>query len=301
MAAPLPPLLDPAAINQAENLGLQARYIVEGFMAGEHKSPLRGFAIEFTQHREYVPGDDIRHVDWKLLGRTERLYLKQYEQETNFIAHVLVDASESMQYGSGAVTKLDYARMLAACLSYLVLLQRDAVLLHMFDDVIRATVPRTSNMQSIHNIMHVLARPPQGAPTRMGPVLHEVASQIRKRGIVILISDLFDDEETILRGIQHLRYSGSEVIVFQVFDPHELEFPMRGNVEFEGLENTGRMMTNPQDIRKSYLRELEAFRLRLRQGCERNQVHLVTINTAVPLAENLMAYLAFRQRMFGHC
>ena len=191
--------------------------------------------------------------------------------------------------------------MLAACLSYLVLLQRDAVTLHMFDDVIRATVPRTTNMQSIHNIMNVLVRKPQGAPTRLGPVLHEVASKIRKRGIVILISDLFDDEETVLRGIQHLRYSGSEVIVFQVFDPYELEFPLRGNVEFEGLENAGRMMTTPQDIRKSYLRELEAFRLRLRQGCERNQVHLVTINTAVPLAENLMAYLAFRQRMFGHC
>src|SRR5438067_8440327 len=150
-------LLDPEAINRAEALGLHARYVVEGYMAGEHKSPFRGFAVEFTQHREYVPGDDIRHLDYKVLARTDRAYIKQYEQETNFVAHILLDGSESMRYGSGAVAKFDYARTMAACLAYLILLQRDAAALAIFDSAIRRYHPRTDNLAAIHDLMHILA------------------------------------------------------------------------------------------------------------------------------------------------
>jgi uncharacterized protein (DUF58 family) len=295
-------LLDPETINRAEALGLHARYVVEGYMAGEHKSPFRGFAIEFTQHREYVPGDDIRHLDWKVLGRTDRYYLKQYEQETNYVAHVVLDGSESMKYGSvgrphgATVTKLQYGKMLAACLSYLILHQRDAVAVGVFDTAMRNFVPRTGNLASIHNIMSTLAAFDPTAQTNIGAVLHALAGQIKRKGITILISDLFDDEERILDGIRHIRFGGGEVIVFHVMDPYELEFPFSGMVEFDGLEATDKVLTRPREIRKSYLREVEAFRTKLREGCERQNTHYQLVNTAHPLQEVLCGYLAFRLR-----
>ena len=289
-------LLDPIAIQRAEALGLHARYIVEGYMAGDHKSPFRGFAVEFTQHREYVYGDDTRHLDWKVLGRTDRYYLKQYEQETNYVANILLDGSESMKYGSGAITKLQYGKTMAACLSYLILHQRDAVAVSLFDTMMRNSIPRTGTLASIHNIMTVLAGFDPASQTNIGSVLHDMAGQIRRKGIVILISDLFDDEEKILEGIQHLRFGGNEVIVFHTLDPCELDFPFTGMVEFIGLEDLPRLMCRPKEIRKSYLREMGAFRARIKEGCERNNVHYVLVNTGQPLHEVLSGYLAFRLR-----
>ena len=289
-------LLDPVAISRAEALGLHARYIVEGYMAGEHKSPYRGFAIEFAQHREYDFGDDTRHLDWKVLGRTDRYYIKQYEQETNYVAHLLLDGSESMKYGSGPLTKLHYGKMMAACLAYLILHQRDAVALALFDTTVRDSTPRSDNLGTIHKLMTKLAAFEPREQTNIGAVLHDMAHQIRRKGIVILISDFFDDEQKVLDGIQHLRFGGNEVIVFHVMDPYELEFPFLGLVEFEGLEGIPRILTRPSEIRKSYLREVEAFRLRLRDGCERNNCHYVLVNTTQPLSEVLSGYLAFRLR-----
>ena len=289
-------LLDPLAIQSGEALGLHARFVVEGYMAGEHKSPFRGFAVEFTQHREYVPGDDARHLDWKVLGRTDRYYLKQYEQETNYVANILLDGSESMKYGSGSITKLQYGKVMAAILSYLILHQRDAVSVGLFDTSVKGSIPRTGNLASVHNIMNLLAAFEPRDQTNIAAVLHDVATQIRRKGIVILISDLFDDEEKILRGIQHLRFSGSEVIVFHTMDPFELDFPFQGMVEFEGLENIPKITTRPKDVRKSYLREIEAFRTRIREGCERNNVHYVLVNTGIAIHEVIASYLAFRLR-----
>jgi uncharacterized protein (DUF58 family) len=304
-------LLDPLAIQRAEALGLHARQVVEGYMAGEHKSPFRGFSIEFTQHREYVPGDDIRHLDWKVLGRTDRYYLKQYEQETNYVAHLLLDGSESMRYGSGLrgmnggarkdagaakISKFDYGRIMAACLAYLILNQRDATTVALFDTAVKQYIPRTGSLASIHNIMATLAAFQPTRPTGIGAVLHQVAGQIRRKGIVILISDLFDDEQAILDGIQHLRFGGNEVIVFHTMDPYELEFPFQGNVEFDGLETIPKITTRPREVRKSYLRELENFRTRLREGCERNSTHYILVDTSHPLHEILSGYLAFRLR-----
>jgi len=297
MSSPaLPPLLDPVAISRAEALGLHARYIVEGYMAGEHKSPYRGFAIEFAQHREYAFGDDTRHLDWKVLGRTDRYYIKQYEQETNYVAHLLLDGSESMKYGSGKLTKLHYGKMMAACLAYLILHQRDAVALALFDTAVRDYTPRSDNLGTIHNLMTKLAAFEPKEQTNIGAVLHDMAHQIRRKGIVIVLSDFFDDEQKVLDGIQHLRFGGNEVIVFHVLDPYELEFPFLGLVEFEGLEGIPKILTRPSEIRKSYLREVEAFRLRLREGCEKNNCHYVLVNTAQPLHEVLSGYLAFRLR-----
>ena len=289
-------LLDPAAIANAEALGLNARYIVEGYMAGEHQSPYRGFAIEFSQHREYTPGDDIRHLDWKVVGRTDRYYIKQYEQETNYVAHILLDGSESMKYGSGKISKLQFGKMMAACLSYLILIQRDAVALGLFDSTVRDYSPRSDNKASIHSIMTRLAAFEPNEQTNIGAVLHDMARQIRRKGIVIIISDFFDDEQRVLDGLQHLRFGGNEVVVFHTMDPYELEFPFVGLVEFDGLEQTPKILTRPVEIRKSYLREVEGFRQRLRNGCERNNCHYVLVNTGQPLHEVLSGYLAFRAR-----
>jgi len=289
-------LLDPVAISKAEALGLNARYIVEGYMAGEHKSPYRGFAVEFAQHREYSQGDDVRHLDWKVLGRTDRYYIKQYEQETNYVANILLDGSESMKYGSGKLTKLQYGKMMAACLAYLILYQRDAVALGLFDTTMRDYTPRSDNKATIHSLMSKLAAFEPTNQTNIATVLHDMARQIRRKGIVIIISDFFDDEANILDGLQHLRFGGNEVIVFHTMDPYELEFPFTGLVEFDGLEQIPKILTRPSEIRKTYLREVEAFRLRLRAGCDRNQCHYVLVNTAQPLHEVLSGYLAFRLR-----
>jgi uncharacterized protein (DUF58 family) len=293
-APPAPNLLDPATVSRAESLGLAARFVVEGYMAGEHKSPYRGFAVEFDEHREYVPGDDTRHLDWKVLGRTDRYFIKQYEQETNYVAHLLLDGSASMRYGSGQITKLHYGKMIAACLAYLVLHQRDAVALGIFDTTLRDYAPRSDSRGSLHQIMKRLAAFEPKEQTRIGPVLHDMAHQTRRKGIVILISDFFDDEESVLEGIQHLRFGGHEVIVFHVMDPWELEFPFTGLVEFEGLEAGPKILARPAEIRRSYQHEVEAFRMRLRDGCERNQCHYVLVNTAQPPHEILSGYLAFR-------
>ena len=289
-------LLDPIAISRAESLGLNARFIVEGYMAGEHKSPYRGFAIEFAQHREYTHGDDPRHLDWKVLGRTDRYYIKQYEQETNYVANLLLDGSESMSYGSGTLTKLHYGKMMAACLAYLILHQRDATALGMFDTTVRDYAPRSDNLATIHNLMARLAGFEPKEQTNIAAVLHEMARQIRRKGLVIVISDFFDDEAKVLEGIQHLRFGGNEVVVFHLMDPYELEFPFTGQVEFDGLEGIDKIQTRPAEIRKSYLREVDAFRQRLREGCERNNCHYTLVNTAQPLHEVLSAYLAFRLR-----
>jgi uncharacterized protein (DUF58 family) len=289
-------LLDPDTIARAEALGLHSRLIVEGYIVGEHRSPFHGFSVEFAQHREYVPGDDLRHLDWKVLSRTDRYYVKQYEQETNFVANLLLDGSESMNYGSGKITKLHYGKALAACLTYLVLHQRDAVALDVVNDITRARVPRTNSMGAIRNVMNTLSAFEARGAANLGPTLSELASQVRRRGIVIIISDLLDDEEALLKGIQHLRFNGHEVIVFHVLDPHEIEFPFAGNVEFIGLENLPMLRTRPEEIRRSYRQAVEEFCGRIRLGCQNQDCHYVLANTGQRLPELLASYLAFRQR-----
>ena len=290
-------LLDADTVARGEALGILARTVVEGYRVGEHRSPFKGFAIEFAQHREYTLGDDTRHLDWKVLGRTDRYYIKQYEQDTNFVAQIVLDGSESMNYGSGKLTKLQYAKALAACFAYLVLVQRDAVALHVFDTEMRDTMTRTDNIAKIHSIMHRLAEFKATQQTRLGPALSDVARMTKARGIVVVISDLFDDEEAFEKGIQQIRFGGSEVIVFHVMDPYELEFPFDGTVEFIGLEGGPRLKTNPQGIRKSYLDAVNAFRKRMQLICDRSGCHYTLCNTQTPLGEMLSSYLAFRHKV----
>lgn len=282
-------------MTKGEALGLLARQIVEGYRVGEHRSPFHGFAIEFAQHREYGIGDDLKHLDWKLLGKTDRYYIKQYEQDTNFIAHLLLDGSESMAYGSTDLTKLAYGKILAACLAHIILQQRDAVALNVFDTQIREHINRTDNPGKIHEIMQRLAAFSSDQATSLERALRDVASMAKARGIVIIISDLFDDEEAFQKGIERLRFQGSEVIVFHVLDPYELQFPLTGTVKFIGLEGAPEFQTSPQAIRKSYLKEMDDFRQRMRRSCERSGCHYILADTGVPLSETLSEYLAFRQ------
>ena len=288
-------LLDAKAVASGEALGLVSRQIMEGYRVGEHRSPFHGFAIEFAQHREYTTGDDVKHLDWKVLGRTDRYYIKQYEQDTNFVCHLLIDGSESMNYGSDNLTKMQYAKILAACLAHIVLHQRDAVALHIFDTEIRDQFARTDNTGKIHDIMRKLAAFDATGETRLGKVMQDLAGSVKARSIVIVISDLFDDEEAFQKNVERLRFQNNEVIVFHVLDKDEIEFPFTGTVKFIGLEKAGILQTSPAAIRKSYLKNFEEFRTRVRRVCDRTGSHYVLANTGVPIGETLSEYLAFRQ------
>ena len=303
-------LLDPETINRAAALGLAARFVVDGHLAGDHRSPFRGVSVEFVQHRPYVPGDDTRRLDHKVLGRTDRYVVKQYEQETNVVAHLLVDGSDSMRYRSAdgpaaknvapaTLSKFDYARSMAACLAYLVLRQRDAVSATVFDTAARHHVPRTSTLAGLSDLMAVLSDARPQRHTGIGDVLHAAAATLRRRGIVLLLSDLFDDEAKTLAGLRRLRLGGSEVVVFHVLDPYERTFPFAGNVRFTGLEpapGDQPLPTRPADLRRSYLDALNAFCGRMKSGCEQHGCHYVPVDTAQPMHETIGGYLASRRK-----
>ena len=286
--------LQPDVVARAQALGLKARSVVEGLRVGDHKSPYRGFSVEFVQHREYVPGDDLRHIDWKGYGRSERYTIKQYEQETNFIGHILVDASRSMLYGDGATNKLEYAKLLAATLSYLVIHQRDCASLSIFDSDWRQRLPASGQMGHIQTILHTLEEVQPQEKTSIGPLLHDLANQARRRGLVFLVSDCFDEIEPLMDGLQHLRFRGHEVVVFHILHPDEVEFPFDGLVKFDGMEEKRELLTRPHLIRNAYLKALQKYMADFQAGCERNRCDYVLMNTGRPLAEALTGYLARR-------
>jgi uncharacterized protein (DUF58 family) len=284
-------------IARAEALGLKARAIVEGLRVGEHRSPYRGFSVEFVQHREYVPGDDIKHIDWKVYGRSERYTIKQYEQETNFTGHILLDASRSMLYGEGDKNKLEYAKLLAATLAYLAIHQRDSASLSVFDEKWRTQLPGSAQPSHVQAILQALESTEPRDKTAIGPLLHELADRVRRRGLVFLISDCFDAVERLLTGLRHLRYQGHEVTVFHVLHADELGFPFDGLIRFDGMEDRLELLTRPHLIRPAYLRAVQAFVKELQTGCEVHRCDYVLMNTSEPLGDMLAAYLARRQRI----
>lgn len=288
--------LHPDTVARAQALGLKARTIVEGLRAGDHKSPYRGFSVEFVQHRAYVPGDDIRHIDWKSYGRSERYTIKQYEQETNFIGHLLLDGSRSMLYGEGATNKLEHAKLLAATLAYLIIHLRDSASLAVFDSRWRKQLPPSSQPGHVLTILNALEETKPREKTAVGPLLHELARKIRRRGVVFLISDCLDDVESLLGGLQHLRFAGHDVTVFHLLHPDELEFPLTGMIRFEGLEEYNEVLTRPRLIRPAYQRVLRQYLDALRAGCGSNRCDYVLMNTGRPVSENLSTYLARRLR-----
>jgi uncharacterized protein (DUF58 family) len=289
--------LQPDAVARAEALGIQARTIVQGLRVGDHKSPYRGFSVEFVQHREYVPGDDLRHIDWRVYGRAERYTIKQYEQETNFISHVLLDASKSMLYGEGPQNKLEYAKLLAATLTFVIVHQRDSIGLNVSDSTWRLQLPPSSQPGQIHKVLNALVGIRPEGPTSLGTLLDELADKVRRRGLIFVISDCFDDVEKVLGGLRHLRFGGHEVTLFHVLHEDEVEFPFEGMVKFDGLEERQVLRTRPQLIRPTYLKALQKFLADLQAGCEREKVDYVRLTTNRALAAPLSEYLHRRQRV----
>jgi len=290
--------LDPATLAKLNGLDLKARLIVEGYVSGLHKSPFRGFSIEFAEHREYVPGDDLRYVDWKVFGKSDRIYLKQYEEETNFACWFLVDTSESMSYRSEGtpLSKLDYARHVAAALSYLVLNQQDAAGLATFDRGVRSFVRAATQPTHLKQLCHVMDADGTGDDTALGPILHELAERIRQRGVVVLLSDLFDDIEALQLGLKHLRHRRHEVIVLQVIDPAEQDFPFADPTLFKGLEGLPELMTEPRSLREAYQREFEHFLGEVRGLCRDLHMDHVVLRTDQPLDLALRTFLSARSR-----
>ena len=230
-------LLDPASLAKVAGLVVRARMIVEGSITGLHRSPFHGSSVEFAEHREYVAGDDIRHIDWKVFGRSDRFYIKQFEEETNLRVQLVLDASESMTYGSGAMTKLDYARTLAASLAYLILGQHDAVGALVFDDEIRAEAPISQSRSHLQDLVTILSQQSGQDATDIGQVLANVSDRLKRRCLIVLLSDLFDDQDRLVHGLRRLRHAGHDVLVLHIMDPDELNFPFTRMTLFEGLED----------------------------------------------------------------
>jgi uncharacterized protein (DUF58 family) len=294
--------LDPVALAKVRSLEMQARLIVEGYLSGMHKSPYHGFSVEFAQHREYVPGDDLKHLDWKVYSRTGRFYLKQYEQETNLACWLLVDCSESMGYGSGPagddgqplVRKYDYACMAAAALAYLVLQQQDSAALVTYDDQVRQLVRPSSQPSHLKQIVQCLNQGPGKGRTRLAPIFHDLAERIARRGIIVVLSDLFDEPGDILTGLKHLRHRRQEVIVLHVLDRAELEFPFQEATLFRGLEQFPELLTDPRSLRDGYLEQVRTFVSELQHGCLNQNIDYVQLPTDRPLGVALSSYLGHR-------
>ncbi len=290
-------LLDPAVLAEITRLDLRARQVVEGFVTGLHKSPRRGYSVEFAEHREYVPGDDLRHLDWKRWAREDRYYIKQYEEETNLRCHLLLDISESMRFGTGPLNKFEYAATAAASLAYLLLKQRDGVGLRLFDDALRAQVPVSSNFQSLHNILAMVEPAVPRRKTDLSLPLREFAEQSRRRSLVVVFSDLLAPPETIEAGLEALRHMRHEVVLFHVLDESELTFPFEENTRFKGMEELPDLIAEPRALRKGYLAVLEEHLQAVRRSCAAMRIDYVLLSTHEPLDRALSGFLAARARV----
>ena len=290
-------ILTPDIISRLNNLSLKARFVVEGFIVGLHKSPYHGFSVEFSEHRAYGAGDEIRHVDWKLWGKTDRFFIKQFEEETNLKSYLLVDQSLSMTYKSKKMTKLEYAQILAASLGYLMLKQQDAVGLTLFDDRIRVNIPARSKRSHLNIILSKMQNINAGPETTIAPILHKTAEAIKKRGLIILISDLFDDPDKVLSGLQHFRYKGHEVIVFHVLDPQELSLDFTQRTRFRDMESGEEIVTDPWHIQSDYQKSMEQFCDYIKSNCRQKNIDYVQLSTDLPLDMALSEYLIKRKRI----
>ncbi|MBI5685773.1 MAG: DUF58 domain-containing protein [Verrucomicrobia bacterium] len=310
MTTASPTRLDPASLAKLSRLEIVARLVVEGFISGLHKSPHKGFSVEFAEHRQYVVGDNIRDIDWKLFGKSDRFFIKQYEEETNLRAYLLVDASGSMNYAGPAdrgrglhalpqrPTKFRYASCAAAALSYLMLQQRDAVGLVTFDSRVRRYIPPRAKAAHLRGIFEELDRTQPGADTNLSTIFHDLAERFRKRGLIIVFSDLFDDPEQLANALQHFRHKKHEVIVFHILDDDELTFPFQQLTQFEDMEIAdARLMIEPRQLRDEYLAQVNAFIERVRRICWQFRIDYVPMRTSEPFDTALATYLARRMEL----
>jgi uncharacterized protein (DUF58 family) len=287
---------EPEKNSRLKNLSLLARQAVEGFISGLHRSPHRGFSVEFTEHREYSPGDDLRHLDWVAWGRSDRYYIKQYEQETNLRAYILLDVSGSMNYRyESSQTKFAYGCFLASCLSYLMCRQQDMVGVIAFDERVRFHITPGSKPAHLDRIFKHLERVSPGKRTAMAHTFHDLADRIAKRGLVIVISDLYDDPDEIVRAFQHFVFKKHQIIVFHVLDPAEVTFPFEKILSFVDLETNQRIQVDPRYVKEAYLDEMNAFIERYRKECSDRNIEYVPAATDTPYDRMLLRYLARRR------
>lgn len=286
--------LDPVILSKISGMELRARTVVEGLIAGLHRSPYRGFSVEFAEYRQYTPGDDIRFIDWKVYARSDRYYVKEFEEETNLNCHILLDISASMNYRSKGLSKLEYASYLAASLGYFIFQQRDGVGLVTFDQQIKQSIPARNKKGHLLSILQHLEKIEGGTQTEISLPLHQMAEKIKKKGMIILISDLLDEPSSVLEGLQHFRFQGHDVIVFQVMDHTELHFPFKNATRFLDMEGKGQIMAIPTLIRETYMKNLDAHLEQFRKGCGRQVVDYHLLDTSKPLDFALFNYLAYR-------
>lgn len=289
--------LHPEAIGRIARLDLRARHIVEGFLAGIHRSPYFGQSVEFVQHREYVRGDDLRHVDWKVWGKQDRFYVKQFEEDTNLRCALLVDVSNSMRYGSGPLNKFEYGATIAVSLAYLLLGQQDSVGLLAFDERVRTKTPQRTKRTHLNSLIQALEVSEPAQKTDMAAILHEAAETYPRRGLMVLVSDLLVDRDGLFKGIKLLRQRGHDVMVFHVMDDDELDFEFNGPMRFEGLENNDFLSCNPRALREGYLEALQAYLEEVRRGFAQNSVDYALLRTSQPLDRALAAFVANRRSL----
>lgn len=291
-----PTSLDPRTLAKLKGLQLRARHIVEGYVAGLHRSPYHGFSIEFAEHREYAPGDDLRYLDWKAFGRTDKFYLKQYEDETNLICYLVLDVSESMRYQGpdSPLSKFEYAQCMAAAMAWLVLQQQDSVGLVTFDREIRTSARPGSHATHLSQLLQVMESTTLEAKTATGPIFHELAERFRKRGVVLILSDFFDDVASMMAGLRHFGHRRHDVILFHVLDPAELEFPFRSPTLFKGLEQLPEVLADPRSLRKAYLSEFESYRKEIQKGCRGYGMDYQLMRTDQAFDTALHSYLGRR-------
>ena len=293
--------LDSKTLDRIKRLDVRARLVVEGFITGQHRSPYHGFAVEFATHREYAPGDDIRHIDWKVWSKTDRLYIKEYEEETNLKCTIMLDASKSMRYGAGANgegwSKFDYAATGAASLAYLLQQQQDAVGLVTFNTRVTKNLPPSSHPNHLKLMLHELQETQPDDKTDVAHVFPELARQTRRRGMIVLFSDLFLDIPTLAESLKQFRLRRHEVILFHVMHDDELTFPFQDNTLFKGLEMPVQLHTEPRALRRSYLEAVEKFLDDVRKTCATTGVDYVLMNTKEPLDAVLGSYLTFRHKV----
>ena len=290
--------LKPENLAKIDSLEMKARLVVEGFITGLHRSPYHGFSVEFAEHRQYRPGDEIRHLDWKVFARSEKYYIKQYEEETNLRSMIIVDSSASMKYASqGNITKFEYASYLAASLSYLLISQRDAAGLALYDDGIRTFLPARSKQSYLSELMRTLDSTEPSNTTGTAAALDEIAERIRRRGLVVVISDFFDDTQSVLKALSHFRHKNHDIIVFQLLDPKELDFKFGPAAHFIDMETAEEMVTQPQQIQKSYAEAMHTFTQNLKKGCRNLNVDYNLIVTNDPFDKALREFVAKRSKL----
>jgi len=282
------------AIKRISRLDLRAKHVVEGFLSGMHRSPFFGQSIEFRQHREYVPGDDLRHVDWKVWARQDRLTIKQYDEDTNMRVNLLVDVSNSMNYGRGVFSKFEYAATIATSLAWMVLKQQDAVGCLTFDDAVRSRTSTSSQRLQLNNIADTLNSTTPNNKTNLQSIFADAAETFPRRGIMVVVSDLFGDVEETLKGLRMLRQRGHDVMVFHVLDEDELEFPFTGSSRFVDMESETKLNCNPKALREGYLEAINEFLDEIRRGCAKASIDYALVSTSEPMDAALAQFLSRR-------